>query len=154
MKRSGFTLLELLIVLTTLGMLMGIAIPSLRSSIKKANITAVIANMRTLNLALQQYAVDYSQWPPHLDVNTFEPLVSGLYLREEQVKAICKPLVEERLGAYVLFNPTKEFIIFFKMKIIPNVQFYLFPDGVYIKNPVTKKVEKFDDYHMRLLIRK
>lgn len=153
MKRAGFTLIELLIVITTIGIIVGIAIPSMRNSIRKAKVMAVIANMRVLNNSLHSYAIDNSRWPKTLNVNTLEPLVSDSYLRGNQVRQILTPLIEERLGAYVLFGPQKDFLIFYKMKIFPKIQFYLMPDGVYIKNPETNVFEKFTERHMAIILR-
>jgi len=153
MKRKGFTLIEMLVVLTTIGIIIGIAIPSLRNSLKKAKVVAVISNMKILRDALFEYSVDFSGWPKTLNVNTLEPLVSNGYLKSNQVVPILFPLVEERLGAYTFYGPSNDFLIFFKMKIFPKVQFYLMPDGVYIKNPETNQVEKFNDKHFIILLR-
>lgn len=153
MRKNGFTLVEMLVVLVVIGVLTGIAIPTLRNSFLKAKVTSTIANMKVLKDALWQYNSDFGYWPNTLNVNTFEPLVQEGYMSGNQVKIICAPLFENRLGAYTFYGPQNDFLIFFKMQILPKIQFYLFPDGVYIKNPETNQVEKFTEKHFIILLR-
>jgi len=55
MKKNGFSLLELLIVVAIILIIATIAIPSLLRSRQSANETHAVANLRTLNTAEVQY---------------------------------------------------------------------------------------------------
>ncbi len=51
----GFTLLELMIVVTILAIIMGIALPNLLGAKKAANESAAVASLRLLSTACHQY---------------------------------------------------------------------------------------------------
>jgi type IV pilus assembly protein PilA len=47
LKKKGFTLIELIVVITILGILVAIAVPSILNYIGEANATVLEANIRT-----------------------------------------------------------------------------------------------------------
>lgn len=51
-NKKGFTLIELVVVIAILGILAAIAIPRLTGSREKANRSAVLANLRTIESAI------------------------------------------------------------------------------------------------------
>lgn len=55
---GGFTLIEVLIVMVILGILAGLALPSLQMTIWKAHATDVLGDMHTVRLAYHQYLAD------------------------------------------------------------------------------------------------
>jgi general secretion pathway protein G len=79
MKRnqSGFTLLELLVVMTIIGILAAIAVPALRDSPKRAKEAALRADLFTFRSVLDQYKGDKGNYPPDLDV-----LIRDGYMRK------------------------------------------------------------------------
>ena len=60
-NESGFTLVELLIVMSVILILMVLAIPKMQSVIRNANQTSATASLRALNEAEGQYASSYPQ---------------------------------------------------------------------------------------------
>ena len=73
----GFTLMELLIVITLIVILAGIAISSYSTSVRRAKEAVLRENLFRMNDALDQYMADKGKWPPDLSA-----LVTENYLRQ------------------------------------------------------------------------
>jgi prepilin-type N-terminal cleavage/methylation domain-containing protein/prepilin-type processing-associated H-X9-DG protein len=58
LKIKGFTLVELLVVISIIGLLAGLAVPAINGALKKAKSGACMANLRQIGLALISYATD------------------------------------------------------------------------------------------------
>lgn len=67
-KKKGFTLLELLVVLSILAILIAIAVPVYKGQKEKAAITAHNANVRVLETAVESYRQDHDGKLPE-DIN-------------------------------------------------------------------------------------
>jgi len=65
-SQSGFTLMELLIVMAIMGILLTIAQPSLRQSIVRAREAVLKENLFSLREAIDQYYADYGKYPDQL----------------------------------------------------------------------------------------
>lgn len=61
--RSGFTLMELLVVIVILGILVTIVVRNVQGRIPKARVAAVKAQMREFENALDEYKLDNGQYP-------------------------------------------------------------------------------------------
>lgn len=63
-QKTAFTLIELLIVVAIIAILAAIAVPNFLEAQTRAKISRMQADMRTINTALEVYAVDYNKYPP------------------------------------------------------------------------------------------
>lgn len=64
--RSGFTLIEVLLVVVIIGILVGVAIPRLGGRVRQAQIAAAEADINNIGMALRLYEVDNGTYPPSL----------------------------------------------------------------------------------------
>jgi general secretion pathway protein G len=64
---QGFTLLELIVVITIMLILLGIAVPMYNQSILAKNESNLRQNLRTLNQVIDQYTIDKQKAPSSLE---------------------------------------------------------------------------------------
>ncbi len=76
-QARGFTLMELLIVITLIVILAGIAISTHATSVRRAKEAVLKENLFRLNDSLDQYHADKGIWPPDLS-----SLVTENYMRQ------------------------------------------------------------------------
>ncbi len=62
--RRGFTLVEMLVVITIIGILAGLAIPAVIVARNRAKITAVSMDIKQLEMACQNYKEKFGEYPP------------------------------------------------------------------------------------------
>ena len=74
---AGFTLLELMIVISIITILMAVAIPVYNQSIVQARESVLRSNLATLRSVISQYTLDKQKAPQSLD-----DLVTAGYLRQ------------------------------------------------------------------------
>lgn len=79
-RERGFTLIELIIVMTIIGLLTAIAIPSYMNSVRKAREAVLREDLHTMRAAIDSYTVDKEQAPQGL-----EDLVQAGYLKSVPV---------------------------------------------------------------------
>lgn len=84
-RRRGFTIIELMIVLTIIGILVGIAIPTYQKSLIRANETVLRSNLFTLRTMIDEYTYDKQKGPQSL-----QELVDQGYLREVPMDPMTK----------------------------------------------------------------
>jgi general secretion pathway protein G len=75
-QQRGFTLIELMIVMTIIGILASIAAPNYQRSVIKAREAVLMENLYQMRKAIDAYYVDQHKYPGSL-----EALVDGKYLR-------------------------------------------------------------------------
>ena len=73
---GGFTLVELMIVMTIIGILATIAIPSYIRAVKRADEAVLLEDLHTMRTAIDSYTVDKEKAPQSLD-----DLVQAGYLK-------------------------------------------------------------------------
>jgi len=61
---EGFSLIELMIVVTIISIVAAIAQPQLHSVLLKARAADVVADMQAVKTAVFQYQADHNAWPP------------------------------------------------------------------------------------------
>jgi len=89
-RSSGFTLLELLVVILIIGLLTGIVGPRFLGQISRSEVTAAKAQMDAFDKALQAYRIDTGRYPSTsqglqalLTAPSDEPRWHGPYLRDQ-----------------------------------------------------------------------
>jgi len=60
-KRGGFTLVEIMIVVAIIALLAAIAVPNFLRSRKRSQATQVLEDLRILDAAQDQYAIEYNK---------------------------------------------------------------------------------------------
>ena len=63
-RRSGFTLIEVLLVLAILGVIAALVVPNLLGTQEKANIKATQLAIKNFQSLSEQYAIDHNGRPP------------------------------------------------------------------------------------------
>ena len=76
-RRKGFTLIELIIVLSIIGILLGLALPEFRNSIKKTREAVLKEDLFQFRKLIDQYYQDKGKYPL-----TLQTLVEEAYLRK------------------------------------------------------------------------
>ena len=64
--KSGFTLIEILLVVVIIGILAAVAIPRLGGRVKQAQVAAAQADVNNIGMALRLYEVDNGAYPASL----------------------------------------------------------------------------------------
>ena len=62
-KRGGFSLIEMLVAVSIVGILAGLAIPNMRNVTFRARATAVFGDLNTVRQATLDYNADLNSWP-------------------------------------------------------------------------------------------
>ncbi len=84
-RRSGFTLVELLVVMAIIGILTAIAVPQLAKTPQRAREAALRQDLYTFRTCIDQYFADKGHDPESLQV-----LVTERYIRKIPVDPITK----------------------------------------------------------------
>ena len=84
-RNSGFTLLELIVVVAIVGILATMAMPALKNVPRKAAEAVLKSDLRTFRDAIDQFHADQGYYPP-----TLEALVEEGYFRAMPVDPITK----------------------------------------------------------------
>jgi general secretion pathway protein G len=82
-RSRGFTLMELIIVISIMAILVAIAVPNFTSSIKRSREAVLRQNLFTLRSVISQYTLDKQKAPQSL-----EDLIQANYLKQIPVDPI------------------------------------------------------------------
>lgn len=85
-NEKGFSILEVLVVMTIIGILTSIAIPELVHAKIRAQVSAVSTESKSLLTGFKQYYLDWGAYPnsvsdPAFDLATFDPVRSAGFYR-------------------------------------------------------------------------
>ena len=79
--RAGFSLIELLMAMSIVGILAGLMLPNLRVMTFRARATEVAADVDVVSVATSQFNADQFTWPVEVGQGTIPPELNG-YLPE------------------------------------------------------------------------
>lgn len=83
-KQAGFSLIELLIVITIMGVLVSIVAPDMFSNVEKSKVKTAEAQIKVLGTALDSYRLDMGYYPEKMEdlITGDDPLWHGPYIKE------------------------------------------------------------------------
>lgn len=84
MNKKGFTLIEMLIIVTVIGIILTIAIPNFLAALQKGKQKATMGDMKTLGVAIESYMTDNGMAPgagAFTLVTDVEPYIRGFHSR-------------------------------------------------------------------------
>lgn len=91
-SEDGFTLLEMMIVVTIIGILTAIAFPKFNESLAMANTTRVQADLQSLDTAIIMYKVQHGKAPQvitdlneYIDVESLNPPSGDVYMNGQLI---------------------------------------------------------------------
>lgn len=108
-NRGGFTLIEMIIVLTLIGILVGLALPHYQNSVKKARETVLKEDLFQLRKLIDQYHTDKGKYPASLQTLVDENYLRKLIVDPVTGKADTWIEVKEQPSVDELVQPGAEF---------------------------------------------
>ncbi|MDF7826841.1 type II secretion system protein GspG [Pontiellaceae bacterium B12227] len=83
-RKSGFTLIEILLVVVIIGILAGIGIPALGGKSEKAKIAQAQGNINTLSMGIREYEIMNGDYPSSLE-GLLDSSKGGPFLEKKSV---------------------------------------------------------------------
>ncbi|MDX1270187.1 MAG: prepilin-type N-terminal cleavage/methylation domain-containing protein, partial [Oceanisphaera sp.] len=83
-KRSGFTLVEIILVVVIIGILAGIAIPRMGGRTEQAKISQAKSNITALGMAIQEFEMMNGEYPSSLEL-LLDESKGGPYMEKKAI---------------------------------------------------------------------
>jgi general secretion pathway protein G len=83
-RRSGFTLIEILLVVVIIGILAGIGIPALSGKSDKAKVAQAQGNINMLSMGIREYEIMNGDYPSSLE-GLLDESKGGPFLEKQKV---------------------------------------------------------------------
>ncbi len=96
--KSGFTLVELLVVISIIGLLMGLLLPALNKARQQAKKVVCVSNMRQMGIALNAYLMDSDNRLPSSSCRISDPNQYWLCILNKYVKVTAAFSLPKRQG--------------------------------------------------------
>jgi prepilin-type N-terminal cleavage/methylation domain-containing protein len=126
-RKSGFTLVELLIVTVIIGILAGMMMLMMGSATDGAEATKLINDLRLVKSAALLYYLDYEEWPEYGDSG---PGLSGAST-QTAIKDIAKRSLEKYMDKPFSGNYDGNLYVAVDTSVTPNQVYYgLSPDKI------------------------
>jgi prepilin-type N-terminal cleavage/methylation domain-containing protein len=117
-ERRGFTLVEVLMVVTAMAIIAGVIVPQVTSVIDDAKHSAMLAQLHELNVAIERFETDHSGQRPELLNHTLPQLVSST-----NIQGTIGSTASHNLGPYIRIripkNPLNESSEVFRSNTAP-----------------------------------
>ncbi|MBR2179125.1 MAG: prepilin-type cleavage/methylation domain-containing protein [Selenomonadaceae bacterium] len=116
LNERGFATLEVILMITVLGILSAVAIPRFTAITTSANTAKVQADLSTLDTAIALYQMDNGTPPTDLknnlkdyvdNIEDLKPPSGNIYVNGEEKTASSYDLSDDKTRAVVLVNSTK-----------------------------------------------
>ena len=139
---QGFTLLEVMIVVTILGIIAAIAMPSLIDALDRGHQTSTMADLRTIGGALERYAYDHHRYPVADELKELKGELVPKYVKKLPLKdGWDHPLVyevDDQGSTYTLRSPGKDGVLQPEELTEETHDFaadIVYVDGVFVQRP-------------------
>ncbi len=145
-QARGFTLLEILLVVTIISAIATIAIPGLISAIDRGRQSSTLADMRTIGSGLERYAVDHLRYPAGADLEALRSALEPEYVKQLPANdGWGHPFafeVDDLGSSYTLRSPGKDGVVQETDPVEKTRDFsadIVMVDGVFVQRPGGKR---------------
>ncbi len=118
--QSGFTMVELIIVVAIMGIIGAILVPQFSKTTEKARITTDISSVKAIQRQIDRYHAEFAKWPGNTPQTIMSELVLQNYIDASYVSG--GNLEVGTPGAQMIFDVTQNQV---KLKVSVN-QYNLF----------------------------